>query len=915
MKHLINILSMLFVLSIFGCTESDKVSEPGSSTSSSSSGPGMFSANNPIALDINPANGIKNLETIIRLDYIDLDGDAAVSCKVSALKNIVILTNCNCDQSGICTVGFLGHMNYVGAASFNYTVLANGDVSNSASSTYNIISSTGNAPVANSIMPTNGHEELEKFITLDYTDPNGDYASSCFIYNLSGVTKTTSCSCNIIGTCIVGVTGNAGITGSVNFDFVIVANSDTSNGATALFTLDNSDDAPVSSNINPPALTEDIQATITLGYTDVDGDLATSCSVSNFSNVTETNTCSCTVAGVCTVGITGTGDYFGVASFDYIVIANSFASNISTASFTVFGINDDPVAADVIASDVTFNTSNIITLAYTDAENESADTCTVSNLSNVTEAIACSCSGVLCSATMKPTLDYVGAVSFDFIVSDGVQNSNTASVSYSIVSADAACIASAIPASSPFQSGSGNVADPYIICSAAQLQSVNDSTKNLSKIYQLGDNIDLSSIPLFEPIGNCGGDYLCHNGDESPFTGSFDGNGKVISNLIITKDESGVGLFGHTKNAVLSDIKVSSATITVNGSSNPAMLYAVGGIIGSLFNSNISNLYFNGAINITNNASSIVDVGGIVGTAVFHGATFSGLKVDSGTTINVAPDTNSNPTSISSIGGLIGYGEGVRLSRSYAKGNITIPNSGTNDVIVEGVGGLIGYAETQSSFLFEADNVFSSLDITIDAKGNVSNVGQGFGATFGDSPNPVVITDSYFSGNLSITDTSATNGSNTGAVVGYAEEGLTTNNVFVDVNIVVSKTNLSNNGNLVGLFSDTLTTTNTFSTKAACEGTCTSSTVPMAFQGFTGIGYEPINSWSNYSTNWLTQPGAYPELLHSGLVAKSSMADTVLPAGTNNIILQYRDENGEEATSCVVSNYVNINAAPVPSCT
>ena len=99
--------------------------------------------------------------------------------------------------------------------------------------------------------------------------------------------------------------------------------------------LASTDNAPVTANFTPANGTENTQSIITLNYTDADSDLATNCSLLSLNNITETQACVCDGAGVCTVGVTGTLNYNGAASFDFTVTANGVNSNTSTASFTI----------------------------------------------------------------------------------------------------------------------------------------------------------------------------------------------------------------------------------------------------------------------------------------------------------------------------------------------------------------------------------------------------------------------------------------------------------------------------------------------------------------------------------------------------------------------------------------------------
>ena len=53
------------------------------------------------------------------------------------------------------------------------------------------------------------------------------------------------------------------------------------------------------------AFNEDTQSIITLSYSDIESNQATTCTLSSLTNVTVTQGCAC-LAGVCTVGVTGT---------------------------------------------------------------------------------------------------------------------------------------------------------------------------------------------------------------------------------------------------------------------------------------------------------------------------------------------------------------------------------------------------------------------------------------------------------------------------------------------------------------------------------------------------------------------------------------------------------------------------------
>ncbi|PYJ08958.1 MAG: hypothetical protein DMF06_11570, partial [Verrucomicrobia bacterium] len=216
--------------------------------------------------------------------------------------------------------------------------------------------------------------------------------------------------------------------------------------ATITFAVSAVNDAPVANNITPAAFNEDIQSIITLSYTDIEADLATACAISSPTNVTVTQACSCSGAGVCTVGVTGTPtNYNGPASFTYTVTANSQTSNSATANLTISPVNDAPTSvAPTTAStteDTTFSFTGGNTLSVADVDSSNLavtltvthGTLTMTDISNVlfstgdgTADATMTFSGTIVnlndaldSLSFAPTPDYYGSASLSFSVSDG----------------------------------------------------------------------------------------------------------------------------------------------------------------------------------------------------------------------------------------------------------------------------------------------------------------------------------------------------------------------------------------------------------------------------------------------------------------------------------------------------------------
>jgi len=142
---------------------------------------------------------------------------------------------------------------------------------------------------------------------------------------------------------------------------------------------------PIAANISPASFDEDVESIITLSYSDGNGDLATSATISALSNVTVTTPVACTVGGVCTVGVTGTGDFNGSAGFSYTVTAGGTTSNSATATLTIDPIADTPVADDLTPASFDEDVESIITLSYSDADGDLATAASISSPTNITE--------------------------------------------------------------------------------------------------------------------------------------------------------------------------------------------------------------------------------------------------------------------------------------------------------------------------------------------------------------------------------------------------------------------------------------------------------------------------------------------------------------------------------------------------
>lgn len=240
-------------------------------------------------------------------------------------------------------------------------------------------------------------------------------------------------------------------------------------------------------------------------------------------------------------------------------------------------------------------------------------------------------------------------------------------------------------ARTPFAGGTGTPADPYIICSLAQLDRIRGSY--LASNFALHADIDASiTNPLsplnpgsawsggagFDPIGNCGPDQKCNaaeditTGDDVPFTGSFDGLGHAISHLYIHRPtQVGAGLFGKIagSNVGLKNLSLPDVDITARG--------WVGGAVGFLMAS-LSRCTSSGRVNA---ATDFYYGGGLIGAVgSIRGPSITNTVSQSSSSVNVSGGT--------SLGGLVGDVQwGAVIVECYAIGSV----SGG-----EQVGGLVG---------------------------------------------------------------------------------------------------------------------------------------------------------------------------------------------------------------------------------
>lgn len=149
-----------------------------------------------------------------------------------------------------------------------------------------------------------------------------------------------------------------------------------------------------------------------------------------------------------------------------------------------------------------------------------------------------------------------------------------------------ATLAASIPA------GSGSASDPYLIYSNANLAWLRANPSAWGSSFRMTADIEANICEVTSGIGN----------STTPFTGTFDGAGHVISGLTISSsDGQNIGLFGVTRGATVKSLALENASIS--GAS------LVGGLIGSAIRTTLRSSSVTGSV-----TASSVQAGGLVGS-------------------------------------------------------------------------------------------------------------------------------------------------------------------------------------------------------------------------------------------------------------------------------------------------------------
>lgn len=291
--------------------------------------------------------------------------------------------------------------------------------------------------------------------------------------------------------------------------------------------------------------------------------------------------------------------------------------------------------------------------------------------------------------------------------------------------------------------GNGSTGNPYIITKAEELEWFRDQVNSgqYSICAKIADNVEVIDMST-----------VCHAADKSQnleekswvpignrniikYRGTFDGNGKTITNLYINASQTSqnnMGLFGYTYQSTIKNLTFENANVT-NTQSNTGILVGKAGYGSTLQNIKISKTCqikggnYTGGIagELDGNAYNCVNYATVQGI-IYVGGLF-GWYSRKGNSITACANYGNVTASREMAGGLVGYFSGGTIQDCANYGDV----KGTNRVA--GMAGFVSDGKVQ--------NVFSYGNISVTNK--TQNVGMAFGfSSYGATEGMVA----YYSG-------------------------------------------------------------------------------------------------------------------------------------------------------------------------
>jgi hypothetical protein len=285
--------------------------------------------------------------------------------------------------------------------------------------------------------------------------------------------------------------------------------------------------------------------------------------------------------------------------------------------------------------------------------------------------------------------------------------------------------------------GTGTSTDPFLVATASDLCNVGN---NLSAYYKQTADIDMAGV-TFTPIGVS---------NTTAFTGTYDGDNHIISNLSINATTDYTGMFTYVNGGTLKNIKLYKEIV------NSTKGYT-GGLAGQIINnSSVTNCGSSGAT-----ITGVNYIGGLFGTCASNVSKcfVVGLNM-TGTSIMLGGFAGAINANVSSQ---------VTISQCFVEGTI----DGTGQTFIGGFIGMLGG-------YYLVKDCYSKCNV----KGNMYV--SGFVAFAGGGTGSTVLSNCYTASPVTATTTNA------GAFTGETGSSLTITNCYWDKTISIITTDKGN---------------------------------------------------------------------------------------------------------------------------
>ena len=261
-------------------------------------------------------------------------------------------------------------------------------------------------------------------------------------------------------------------------------------------------------------------------------------------------------------------------------------------------------------------------------------------------------------------------------------------------------------------SGAGTAESPFLVATGDDLACIDGNVSYWGSHFAQTADVYLSGAAWTHGIGT----------EATAFTGAYDGGDFTINGLALEPVTSYQGLFGNVANAAISNVRVNgtividspdqvqwvgglagwaaASTLTDVRSSvsiTARVGYAAGyaGIAGGLDwnSSTLTDAWTNGDLDVTVKEGNAECIGGVVGcgyAGTLVRPTASGVI---NVTISAGVPATSAQAQAMSVGGILGFGQGMTITDASATVDITVNNTTTGGGrgTASAIGGIAGY--------------------------------------------------------------------------------------------------------------------------------------------------------------------------------------------------------------------------------